>query len=234
MSVRKIKVYSTRGQSGIEIETDVTSLGELSGVLNSHDYELDLENMKAIVGQTKATLESFDSVLPEGNFTLFLMPTKTKSGTVDSSTALYSEIRDAIKNIISNDASAYEHFNSGKSYTNKGSAILRDLLQSWYDRSSVTYMSAVEPEVESMSAVDILNGIPLGDAERLQIATNMLEKLEDPGLCLILADLCILDDLRYMLSDYLEYIKIRLSPEELALLRIEAQHLSKVIPGVID
>lgn len=227
---RKIKVYSTRGQSGIEIETNVTTLGELSGVLNAHDYELDLSRMKAVVGQTKATLESNDSVLPEGDFTLFLMPTKTKSGVVDSSTAPFREIRAEIKDIITSDASAYLHFNSGKNYTNKGSEVLRTLLQSWYDRIDTTYDISVHADV--VDVIDVVDTLEMNDLEKLQVATNVLEKLEDDALRSTLNELCILDDLELMISDYMRSIKCRLSAEELLKLSEESHALSKIIPGL--
>ena len=77
MSVRKIKVLSTVGASGT-IETNVTTLGELKPLLEAK--EINTSGMKMMVGETRNELNLDDAVLPEGDFKLYLMPAKTKSG----------------------------------------------------------------------------------------------------------------------------------------------------------
>lgn len=77
MATRKIKVLSTVGVSGT-IETNVTSLGELKPLLRQR--EINISGMKMMVGETRNELNLDDAVLPEGDFKLYLMPAKTKSG----------------------------------------------------------------------------------------------------------------------------------------------------------
>lgn len=77
MSTRKIKVVSTVGVSGV-IETNVSTLGELKPLLRQR--EIDYGGMKMMVGETRNELNLDDAVLPEGDFKLYLMPSKTKSG----------------------------------------------------------------------------------------------------------------------------------------------------------
>lgn len=76
---RKVTVYSTTGKRAEQLE-NVTSAEwlELQGVLK--EVGIPFSGMKAVVGETRVTLESEKAVLPEGDFTLFLMPVKTKSG----------------------------------------------------------------------------------------------------------------------------------------------------------
>lgn len=77
MSIRKIKVVTTSGISGT-IETSVTTLGELKPLLRERN--IDYSGMKLVVGSTRNELSINDAALPEGDFKLYLMPHKTKSG----------------------------------------------------------------------------------------------------------------------------------------------------------
>lgn len=77
MATRKIKVLSTLGVSGT-IETNVTTLGELKPLLEQR--EINITGMKLMVGETRNELNLDDAKLPEGDFKLYLMPAKTKSG----------------------------------------------------------------------------------------------------------------------------------------------------------
>lgn len=77
MSTRIVKIYSTVGTSGT-IQTNVTTLGELLPILA--ERSISTSGMKMLVGETKNELALEDAKLPEGDFKLFLMPEKTKSG----------------------------------------------------------------------------------------------------------------------------------------------------------
>lgn len=74
---RIIKIYSTTGQGG-NIETNVTTLGELKPILE--DRGINFSNMKMLLGDTKNEVSLDEAVLPTGNFKIFLVPQKTKSG----------------------------------------------------------------------------------------------------------------------------------------------------------
>ena len=75
--VRKIKIYTANGMPGT-IETNATNLGGLKPILR--DRNINFDGMKMLVGETKNELFYDESVLPEGDFKLYLMPAKTKSG----------------------------------------------------------------------------------------------------------------------------------------------------------
>ena len=85
--MRKIKILTTRGTSG-EVETNVQTAGELRPLLQERGIET--SGMKMMVKETRNELTRDDAVLPEGDFKLFLMPAKTKSGS-ERLAFLYSE-----------------------------------------------------------------------------------------------------------------------------------------------
>lgn len=87
---RKIKIYTTNGMPGT-IETNVSTLGELKPILRQR--EINYDDMKLLVGETKNELSQDEAILPEGDFKLYLMPAKTKSG-VD-----FDEMEDSINRI---------------------------------------------------------------------------------------------------------------------------------------
>ena len=75
--MRQIKIYTTVGASGA-IDTNVTTLGQLKPLLM--EKGINFNNMKLVVGETKAELSLDEAILPESNFKIYLMPSKTKSG----------------------------------------------------------------------------------------------------------------------------------------------------------
>ena len=89
---RKIKIYTTNGMPGT-IETNVSTLGELKPILRQR--EVNYDDMKLLVGETKNELSQDEAILPEGDFKLYLMPAKTKSG-VD-----FDEMEEAIERVES-------------------------------------------------------------------------------------------------------------------------------------
>ena len=90
--VRKIKIYTANGMP-VTIETNATNLGGLKPILRERNINFD--GMKILVGETKNELSMDESVLPEGDFKLYLMPAKTKSG-VD-----FDDMEDNVEHITS-------------------------------------------------------------------------------------------------------------------------------------
>lgn len=88
--IRKIKIYTTNGMPGT-IDTNATTLAGIKPLLRERN--INFEGMKMLVGETKNELSMDESVLPEGDFKLYLMPAKTKSG-VD-----FDDMEDNIENI---------------------------------------------------------------------------------------------------------------------------------------
>ena len=96
---RKIKIYTTAGIPGT-IETNVSTLGELKPLLRQR--EINYDGMKMLVGETKNELSVDEATLPTGDFKLYLMPAKTKSG-VDLDEMEYSieRIENKVDRILS-------------------------------------------------------------------------------------------------------------------------------------
>ena len=120
---RKIKIYTTNGMPGT-IETNVSTLGELKPILRQR--EVNYDGMKLLVGETKNELSQDEAILPEGDFKLYLMPAKTKSG-VD-----FDEMEEAIERI-----------------ENK-----LDMVLSKLDSKSCIEPSVSVPQINSLSAED--------------------------------------------------------------------------------
>ena len=117
---RKIKIYTTNGMPGT-IETNVSTLGELKPILRQR--EVNYDGMKLLVGETKNELSQDEAILPEGDFKLYLMPAKTKSG-VD-----FDEMEETLERIES-----------------KVDRILSKLDNESYKGSSVSQTNLISPE----------------------------------------------------------------------------------------
>lgn len=75
---RIITVFSTETNEKKEITTTASTWGALKTELSAQG--LSTSNMKGMVKETKTTLESDGAILPTTPFTLFITPTKVKSG----------------------------------------------------------------------------------------------------------------------------------------------------------
>lgn len=93
--MRKIIVYSTKGKSG-SFESDAKTWGEVQN--DVRNIVGDLDNLIATENVNKTNLGHQDSVLPEGDFKIFLRPAKTKSGATDFSSMSFRECRAFIAN----------------------------------------------------------------------------------------------------------------------------------------
>jgi len=75
-TTRPVTVYSTQGRGQSQtIETDAKTWGELRPKI-----EFNTSNVRAVVRENRTSLEANDAVLPEEEHTIFLYPTKVKSG----------------------------------------------------------------------------------------------------------------------------------------------------------
>ena len=75
--MRTIKIVQTATASVNRFESEATTWGELADQIKG---EYNLDKVKATVKETKGTLEHYDAVLPEGEFTIFLRAAKNKAG----------------------------------------------------------------------------------------------------------------------------------------------------------
>jgi hypothetical protein len=76
--IKEIIINQTSGAPALVVTTIAQTWEELKTELIQQN--VNLSNVKAIIGETRVTLESNSAILPEGNFNLYLLPKKTKSG----------------------------------------------------------------------------------------------------------------------------------------------------------
>lgn len=76
--MRQIIAVSVKNRDRVVLQSSSTTYGELKAELITNG--LDTNGLEAKVRETRNTLGSDDSVLPDGGFTLILTPTQVKSG----------------------------------------------------------------------------------------------------------------------------------------------------------
>ena len=180
--MRNITIFSTQGINGPQkIESSATHWGELRDQIKEQFPDINLNSLKAVEGIGQHTLESSQSTLPEGEFTLFLMPSKTKSG-IDADSMGYWDLRNAIHQLITQyPDQAASFFNTGRNYTNKSANELRRLYGEWMTNEETD----VEIEEEIMNACPpnsveiVLETILVTYSEELEKAPRAAELINE-------------------------------------------------------
>ena len=185
---REIKVFSTLTRK--RLNSSATTWAELQAELKNESIKFD--NMKAAVGKSKISLEYPGAQLPSEPFTLYLMPTKTKSG-LDIENMSYSAIRAAIRQLVTTSENAHNHFNDEKNYTNKKADELRSLLASWLNS-----VDSLEQEKE-----EVIEEEKLENSNSQAFVTAIIDdyKRED-GLTQVVTDETFLN---YIISQLLSF-----------------------------
>lgn len=139
--MRKIIVYSTKGKSG-SFESDAKTWGEIQSDVKK--IVGDLDNLIATENVNKTNLGHQDSVLPEGDFKIFLRPSKTKSGATDFSSMSFRELRAFIadKGQACKDYLNAEAKKSGRNWTQLSTEEIQKYLSSYYGSSSSSNSSS--------------------------------------------------------------------------------------------
>lgn len=96
MNTRKITVFSTIGQQKTEIETNVTTWGELQDLIIEQTPEVDFNKMVAIDRDTKISYEHPEALLPEKDCLIFIRVKNTDKG-IDYSGLTMKELREEVK-----------------------------------------------------------------------------------------------------------------------------------------
>lgn len=100
--MRTIRVISSQSDRAKSVESDATTWGQLQSDLSSHIS--DIGNMKAIVRETRVSLESPEAQLPESNFTVILSMKKIASGSNENGTrytdSQIRELRTKLQNLF--------------------------------------------------------------------------------------------------------------------------------------
>ena len=139
--MRKIIVYSTKGKSG-SFESDAKTWGEVQSDVRG--IVGDLDNLIATENVNMTNLGHQDSVLPEGDFKIFLRPSKTKSGATDFSSMSFRECRAFIadKGQVCKDYLNVEAKKSGRNWTQLSTEEMQKYLSSYSSGSSSSSSSS--------------------------------------------------------------------------------------------
>ena len=97
--MRTIRVISTQSDRAQSVESAASTWGELQSALSG--IISNVNDMKAIVRETRVSLESSEAQLPEGNFTVILSMKKIASGNETRySDSQLKELRTKLNNLF--------------------------------------------------------------------------------------------------------------------------------------
>jgi hypothetical protein len=97
--MRTIRVISTQSDRAQSVESAASTWGELQSALSG--IISNVNDMKAIVRETRVSLESPEAQLPEGNFTVILSMKKIASGNETRySDSQLKELRTKLNNLF--------------------------------------------------------------------------------------------------------------------------------------
>lgn len=88
-NMRKVTIYSNKTRATQEINTNVSTWGELKSLINE---DMMVSSARCMVKENRMTLESAQAVLPTGDFIVYVYPTKVKSGITEDA---YTDLTDA-------------------------------------------------------------------------------------------------------------------------------------------
>lgn len=126
-SKRKVTLKLTTQKDLIHAESDARTFGELKKDLKDVKWT----GMRVVERESKVTFQVDEAVLPAGDFTLFLVPEKVKSGKEkvkklkNIATASYNELR--------SHASQLNKLKDAQIAMNGGTEVLRGAVQAYYD-----------------------------------------------------------------------------------------------------
>lgn len=136
---KKVTVFSTLGKNAQEFTTGATTWGELQS--NLKEMSIQYSGMKAVIGENKHTLESDKALLPTEQFTLYLMPVKTKSGA--DRKALMQSIKEFV---VANPLQKANFIIDGKNMTQLPTAKLEELVAKFIGGSTTAATSTAKKE----------------------------------------------------------------------------------------
>lgn len=162
---RTVTVFSTKGQRKAKIETDVTTWGPLKDLIAAEGY--DVNSLLATENINRTDLANVGAVLPEGNFTVFLRPQKTKSG-LDFGSMGFKELRSQLteedKELLSQ--------NTGKNWTRCSKEDLINYLSSKSEEESDDGVEEV-----SQTSTNAIESVTVED--KIQLISKLLSEIKE-------------------------------------------------------
>lgn len=166
-TTRKITAFSTRGKQKSTFDSDAKTWGELKSTLENEGF--DLGNLAATESINRTDLAHKDAVLPEGDFTIFLRPTKTKSG-ADYASMSYKDLRGCLND---DDKAALAEI-TGKNWTRCSRADIEEYLNN-KDNSGTTATSTATPKEETTNEVEA----PMTNTIRISRVKTLLSEIAE-------------------------------------------------------
>lgn len=168
--MRNIMLFSSLGKSHQVIESDAPMWGELKRELSRRN--ISLSNMKAVIGENQLTVESDEAMLPDGDFTLFLMNVKTKSGAAVKIDR--KQLLENIKALIAKKPELKDNFKSGKlNMTQMPSDVLQELYNKFSGGSStIPTPTATQQKKEEPKKEEVKKPVPPRPEKKEVSASN--------------------------------------------------------------
>lgn len=143
---RNVRVVSTTGEKKATLQTEALTITDLRSQLRNAGYNL--TNTKIIEGESQVTLEQENAKLPLTDFTIFIMPVATKSGS-DWGKADYKTLRAEIKRLKDSISEASFKAAFGN-YTQSSTPELQKLVVSYYKKNTGKSSSVVSAPVRKV------------------------------------------------------------------------------------
>lgn len=145
---RNVRVVSTVGEKKATLQTNALTISELRSQLTQSGYSL--SNTKIIEGESQVTFEQENARLPLTDFTIFIMPVRTKSG-ADWSKAGYKELREEIKRLKGEISEASFKAAFGN-YTQSSTPELQKLVVAYYKKNTGKSSVATSAPTKTVAA----------------------------------------------------------------------------------
>jgi len=150
---KHVLVYSTVGKGVVEFDTQAATWLDLKK--NLREMQVKFDGMKAVIGENRHTLESDQATLPDGDFSLFLMPIKVKSGAYTR-----AELFERIKALVASNPDMKQKFIvDGKNMTQLSTDKLNELWAKHGEKGGVisapapTAKDTVKEQKQAVSSV---------------------------------------------------------------------------------
>jgi len=129
MSTRKVTLKVTSQKDLIKVDSEARTFGELKKEVKSVKWD----GMRAVERASKNTVELDEAILPAGDFTLFLVPEKVKSGAkTKTGKKKLKDVDGANYNDLRSHASFLNSMKNAKIAMNGGTEDLRKAVKAYY------------------------------------------------------------------------------------------------------
>jgi len=151
-SKRKVTLKLTTQKDLIHIESDARTFGELQKEVP----DVRFDGLRVVERSTKVTLQNPDAILPAGDFILFLVPEKVKSGMSKKKEGLkkLKNLDDANYNELRSHASYLNNMKNARISMNGATDDLRKAIKAYYDDKDKLKAYEPIPEQDAISMIE--------------------------------------------------------------------------------